>query len=109
MDLPSAWSEACVCGRMFSVPQAYTFHKRSCQKTKKRLSSALEKAKEVWQAKKRQKTEAKTLAGSSNIDRVPEPVTNEAHAAQEVRSLFLIHLPARSNQLPTRVLSTSCP
>jgi chemotaxis signal transduction protein len=30
---------------MFSVPQAYTFHKCSCQKTKKQLSSALDKAK----------------------------------------------------------------
>ncbi|KAF8219029.1 hypothetical protein L208DRAFT_1557851 [Tricholoma matsutake] len=43
---------------MFSAPQGYTFHKRSCLKTKKRFSSALDKAKEVWQSKKHQKMEA---------------------------------------------------
>jgi hypothetical protein len=58
MDLPSAWCQVCVCGRTFSVPQAYTCHKRSCQKTKKRLSSALDKAKEVWQSRKCRKMEA---------------------------------------------------
>jgi hypothetical protein len=42
------------------MPQAYTCHKRSCQKTKKRFSSALEKAKEVWQVKKRRKMERVT-------------------------------------------------
>lgn len=57
MDVPPAWSQACICGRTFSVPQAYTCHTRSCPKTKKRLSSALEKAKEVFQAKKRRKIE----------------------------------------------------
>jgi hypothetical protein len=57
MELPPAWSQSCICGRTFSVPQAYTCHKRSCQKTKKRFSSALEKAKEVWQVKKRRKME----------------------------------------------------
>lgn len=59
MDLPSAWCHHCVCGRTFSVPQAYSCHKRSCQKTKKRLSGALEKAKEAWQVKKRRKVEEK--------------------------------------------------
>lgn len=62
MDTPAAWSQSCLCGRVFSVPQAYTYHKRSCQKTKKRLSGALEKAREVWQAKKRRKTEEITLS-----------------------------------------------
>jgi hypothetical protein len=57
MELPPAWSQSCICGHMFSVPQAYTCHKCSCQKTKKRFSSALEKAKEVWQVKKRRKME----------------------------------------------------
>src|SRR5580698_5132023 len=58
MDPPeSAWSQACICGRIFSVPQAYTFHRRSCPKAKKRLSDALAKANEVWQVKKRRKLE----------------------------------------------------
>jgi|ERR1700679_202851 hypothetical protein len=57
MDLSPAWCQVCVCGRTFSVPQAYTFHKRSCQQTKKHLSNALDKAKEVWQSRKRRKVE----------------------------------------------------
>ena len=59
MELPSACQpfEVCLCGRTFAVPQAYTFHKRSCNKTKKRLSGALDKAKEIWQTKKRRKLE----------------------------------------------------
>jgi len=40
-----------------TVPQAYTFHKRSCLKSKKWLSCALKRAKEVWHTKKCQKTE----------------------------------------------------
>jgi hypothetical protein len=80
MDVPPAWSQACICGRVFSVPQAYTFHKRSCQKTKKRLSCALEKAKEVWQAKKRRKTEEATrieeTADSPSNQNVSEPLDN---------------------------------
>jgi len=77
MDLPPAWSQICPCGRTFSVPQAYTYHKRSCEKTKKRLSGALEKAKEIWRAKKRQKVdklaanEALALR-SSDTNAIPE-------------------------------------
>lgn len=75
MDLPPAWSQTCPCGRTFSLPQAYTCHKRSCEKTKKRLSGALEKAKNVWRAKKRQKLDElaanEVLAGSSNMNVIP--------------------------------------
>jgi hypothetical protein len=79
MDLPPAWFQTCACGRTFSLPQAYTYHKRGCQRTKKRLSGALERAREVWQAKKRQKTEkhASDVLASTNLDVISEPVTNE--------------------------------
>ena len=62
MVLPPAWSQTCVCGRAFSVPQAYTFHQRSCQRTKKRLLGALEKSKDILQARKRRKVESVLLA-----------------------------------------------
>jgi hypothetical protein len=62
MDLPPAWSQTCVCGRTFSLPQAYAFHQRSCQRTKKRLLGALEKARDVLQARKRRKVESVLLA-----------------------------------------------
>ena len=57
MDLLPALDYVCVCSHMFSVPQAYTFQKHSWQKTKKQLSNALDKAKEVWQSKKHRKME----------------------------------------------------
>src|SRR3984885_13505178 len=74
MDLPPAWSQACVCGRIFLVPQAYTCHSHSCPKTKKRLSCTLGKAKEVWEAKKHRKTEELTQSeavGCSSNQNVP--------------------------------------
>jgi hypothetical protein len=33
------------------LPQAYTYHKHSCYKTKQWIAVALDKAKDVWQAK----------------------------------------------------------
>jgi hypothetical protein len=91
--LPPAWCEICICGRTFALPQAYTYHKRSCQKSKKRLASALERARVVWQAKKRRKIEDKAekealaLAGPPNImdsELVPNELPNELHP-NEVR------------------------
>jgi hypothetical protein len=47
--------QLCVCGRSFLQLGALNYHKRTCAKTKKRFSSALEKAKESWSAKKRRR------------------------------------------------------
>jgi hypothetical protein len=58
MDLPPAWSQTCACERAFSLLQAYTFHQRSCQRTKKWLLGALEKVKDILQARKRRKVES---------------------------------------------------
>jgi hypothetical protein len=38
----------CSCGRTFDQLSAFNKHKRTCSKTKKRLSSALELAREKW-------------------------------------------------------------
>lgn len=45
----------CICGRSFAYEYAYSNHQRQCKKTKRVLSGALEKAKEVWNAKKRRR------------------------------------------------------
>ena len=60
MELPPVWSQTCVCGRTFFLPQAYTCHRRSCQRAKKRVSSAFQRVHEVWQTKKRRKMEQVT-------------------------------------------------
>ena len=56
----TAFTQTCVCGRVFSDLGAFTRHEKGCRKGKKRLSSALAKAKEVYRAKK-----AKLSAASS--------------------------------------------
>ncbi|KAH7917705.1 hypothetical protein BV22DRAFT_1025919 [Leucogyrophana mollusca] len=51
MDILS--SQTCVsCGRVFTHAASYTKHKKACQKGKRRLSSALEIAKKVWNQKR---------------------------------------------------------
>jgi hypothetical protein len=43
----------CVCGRTFLQPGPLKKHLNSCSKSKKRLSSALVKAREVWTSRKK--------------------------------------------------------
>jgi hypothetical protein len=49
------FADQCACGKSFSQPSALTNHKRFCQSSKKRISSAITKAKEVWEEKKRKR------------------------------------------------------
>src|ERR1700678_1432871 len=79
MDFAPAFSQACICGRVVSVPQAFSCHKRSCPSSKKQLLSALEREKEVWQSRKRRKAEvdqSEASEGSSNQNDTscPSPV-----------------------------------
>jgi hypothetical protein len=71
MDLPPAWSQSCVCGRAFSLPQAYAFHQRSCQRTKKRLLGALGKVKDILQARKRRKLESVLSVQNTGVEAGP--------------------------------------
>ena len=54
----ATFTQTCVCGRVFSDLGAFTRHEKGCRKGKKRLSSALAKAKEIYQAKKAKLTAA---------------------------------------------------
>ena len=91
-----AWSQACVCGRTFTVPQGLSCHQRSCLKAKKRLSDALKKAREVLRGRKRRKIDLshQAVEGSSNQNVSAEPLSN-------VNSLLPDH-----PQVRTRVRST---
>jgi len=63
-----------MCGRTFTSPFGYTNHQRGCSKTKKRLSSCLEKAREALsQANKRHKTRVEQ----------PDSTTAHFHIAEE--------------------------
>src|ERR1700678_1982238 len=106
MDLPPAWSQACICGRVFSVPRAFSCHKRSCPSSKKRLLSALERAKEVWQSRKCRKAEvdqSEALEGSSNQNDTscPSPVKalNYTCVHPEVRLSIVLGSPVQSGFL----------
>lgn len=53
--LESEHCQTCACGRSFSQENSFNKHRRVCQKSKKRLSSALDKAKQLWTGKKRRR------------------------------------------------------
>jgi hypothetical protein len=64
-DIPNDW-QLCACGRTFAQPSASNNHKRTCPKTRKRLSSALNRAKERWSVNKRRKVDVAESSGSAN-------------------------------------------
>jgi hypothetical protein len=54
-QLEGTWSQKCACSRTFSIPSAYTYHRRTCLPSKKRLAVNLEKARELEAATKRRR------------------------------------------------------
>jgi hypothetical protein len=109
-----AWHQVCTCGRTFCVPQAFTHHKNSCRKTKKRLASALERAREVWVAKKRRKVDGNTaLEGSSmpvnisfgSVPIAPMPTQDTVRLPSD--AALLVH--DTGNYLPSRTILCSPP
>jgi hypothetical protein len=76
----------CFCGRIFEHLNAYGNHRRSCRQTKKRVSDVLDKAKERFAARKKQK-----------VSQIPStPTTSTAlHLAEsliqaEVRAILFL-------------------
>jgi hypothetical protein len=59
--------QRCPCGRTFSHANAFTYHQRTCRKSKKRLAGALALAKQAWIQRK--KTRLVTEDGSQVCDR----------------------------------------
>jgi hypothetical protein len=61
------------------VPQGFSHHQRSCLKAKKRLSDALEKAREVFRVRKRRKIDLshQVVEGSLNQNASTEPPSND--------------------------------
>ena len=86
MELSSTWSGECMCGRTFTSPSGYTNHQRGCSKTKKRLSSCLEKAREALsRAKKRRKTAIEQPdSATAHSQVVEEAIQSEARDSKEV-------------------------
>ena len=72
MDLSEAWSQKCICGHVFPMPQEYSLHYNSCTKSKKWLGTVLGQAREVQEIKKCCKAEAK-LAPTETETTGPSP------------------------------------
>jgi hypothetical protein len=110
MDLPPAWSQACICGRVFSVPQAFSCHKRSCPKSKKRLSSALERAKEVWQSRKRRKAEEGQSEALEGLSKQNDSDTTSCPSPVDVLNFTCVHpqVSRLSSYQQHRLLIRSC-
>lgn len=55
----------CCCGRGFLQPNAFSNHQKSCKKSKTRLASALDSAKENWNRLKKARLEAREALNSA--------------------------------------------
>ena len=50
--MSATFSQTCICNRVFTDIGAFSRHEKGCKRGKKRLSSALDRAKEVYQRKR---------------------------------------------------------
>ena len=94
MEHPWAGSDnRCHCGRLFPQRGALAKHRRTCQKSKKRLSSALDKAKQAWTEKKQRRlgiADAQTLSTGSGLVRAPSPMIEDT---PQVCHCFIANIP----------------
>jgi len=87
-------SQVCECGRSFSQLNAVTKHKRSCKISKRHLSTALDKAKKLWKARKRRRLDPDNeesilnQPSSAGLVHIPSP---ETHDTVEVRFNILVN------------------
>lgn len=85
-------SLSCLCGKTFSQQNALANHTRSCKSSKKRLSSALDLAKDVWQRRKKKKQERLPEAENTMIEVDVVPMVIEIPSVR-LFNLFNIVLP----------------
>ena|ERR1700723_2266581 len=67
MDRDSAFGQVCFCGRQFTQPAALRNHRKTCKKSKNRLSIALAKAKK-YVASRMEKFELATMSAGPGGD-----------------------------------------
>lgn len=83
-------SLSCLCGKTFNQQNALANHTRSCKSSKKRLASALDLAKDVWQRRKRKKEERLPEVESAMIEMDVVPTVIEL---PRVSSIFSVSYP----------------
>ena len=72
------FSQACICGQSFTDLDAFTHHQKGCGNGKKRLASALAKAKEVYQGKRARLTHSSTIFGLDDAETGPLGSSSES-------------------------------
>lgn|ERR1700722_688063 len=73
----------CLCGRTFLQVPAFGNHQRNCAKSKRKLSGALTKAKELWVAKKRRRLEGPEPGVENTQTSIPIPGVTRGSSASE--------------------------
>src|ERR1700733_13753170 len=89
--------QTCSCGRTFDQPSAYSKHNRTCSKTKKRLSSALQQAREKWTGSSAKRRRVDMTAEPSvsqepcmaGLSRIPETTTDVCNSPCILSMLIL--------------------
>lgn len=89
-------SRTCACGRSYDDAGGFTRHQRACPRGKKRLSSALEAAKESYRRKRVRLQQASDLGLDSEVE--------QSHAEDSSRSDA--RFSGSSNDEPVNVSST---
>ena len=94
----------CACGRTFSFTGALSKHRGTCQTSKKRLSGALDKAKQLWAGSKRRRrqTDSQDVSHFSALGVMPSSsqCLSQSEAPQEVREFSVF----RGSQFPNNML-----
>lgn len=106
--------ETCVCGRSFAQLNALRKHEHLCQKSRKRLSSALIKAKALWPGRKRRRvSDPETPSTSTSFQQIPDVDASMLSqqipdnvglnvAGEDIHLSIAERKPRRSRVLPTR-------
>lgn len=76
------FSQTCVCGRTFTDLGGFTRHEKGCRKGKKRLSDALNKAKEAHQAKRTRLSLSRSCPAANSNKEATSSVVDKGKARQ---------------------------
>lgn len=95
----------CLCGREFYQQNTYGKHQRSCKSTKKRLTGALDRAKEIWAQKKQKLVHIPSTLTSA----VDGPLVNASSKSHSHVSLLPIVAEASTSSLYSHNRAEVCP
>lgn len=99
----------CICGRSFSQAGGLKNHQRSCSRSKKCLTSALAKAKEVWRPQKKRRLQ--DLSNGSQLLHAGKNTAEESTAVAASidfannATLIQVHLKSDGSNMPHILLN----